>query len=56
MNLNLSELQLTKDDIDVIKMCLYREAMNNFSATRKFGDAGKVFDKLYPVTGEKLRG
>ena len=56
MGVNLQNVDLTPDDVQIIKMLLYRKAMENYDKTHKFGVEGKIFDKLYPITKEKLIG
>ncbi len=48
------DLNITNADIQVIKMLLYNEAMKKKDATGRWGIERKIFNKLSPITKEKL--
>ena len=52
--MTLQELKITSEDIQVIKMLLYREAIKNKNASGKWSIERDIFNKLYPITKEKL--
>lgn len=53
--MTLQELKITSDDIQVIKMLLYNEAMRKKNVSGKWSVERDIFNKLYPITKELLK-
>ena len=53
--MTLQELKITSNDIEIIKMLLYKEAINKKNACGKWGVERDIFNKLYPITKELLK-
>ena len=53
--MNLNNLQLTRADIEVIKMLLYKEAINKKDASGRWPIERDIFNKLEPITHEILK-
>ena len=49
------DLNITRNDVEVIKMLLYNEAMKKKDKTGRWGIEREIFNKLSPITKELLK-
>ena len=49
------DLNITRKDVDIIKMLLYNEAMKKKDKTGRWGIEREIFTKLSPITKELLK-